>query len=219
MNYLPFRCSSIDDILGGGLEQGIITKVFGEAGTGKSTMCLQAIREAHRHTLSSVIIDSEGVSTLRLQQLCKHDDGFCDVFDKLLVFHPRTFFEQEHAIQEITKRADIDLIVIDTMNLLYRVSLSHDLDEARRCYVRQMTSLQMNARSKPCWVLLAEQVYTDQKEGIQPFTHKKTEHMVKTLLHLEKRGQQGLRSARLLKHRTLPTGKQGIFRLTDCGMQ
>jgi len=219
MNLLSLRCPALDQLLGGGLELGIITKVFGEAGTGKTTMCLQAARECFRQGGHIVFIDTEGVSTERLRQLCEHDKQICAIYDSLLFIRPRTFYEQEQAVQKACAMNDISLIIIDTMNRLYRVALTHDIEEARRCYVRQMTSLQLNARKHRQWVLLAEQVYTDEQGVIQPFTNKKTESMVKIMVKLEKRSGRGMRTARLVKHPLKPLSSVISFRLTTCGME
>lgn len=39
--YLPTGCVPIDEMLEGGIESGVVTQVFGEAGSGKTNLCLQ----------------------------------------------------------------------------------------------------------------------------------------------------------------------------------
>lgn len=38
---MPTGCLPLDDMLGGGIENGVITQVFGEAGSGKTNLCIQ----------------------------------------------------------------------------------------------------------------------------------------------------------------------------------
>ena len=40
MDRLAFGCGTIDAMLEGGVEAGCLTLLYGEAGTGKTTLCL-----------------------------------------------------------------------------------------------------------------------------------------------------------------------------------
>ncbi len=48
--------------------------------------------------------------------------------------------------------------------------------------------MQMAARKKDIFILISEQVYTDKNGEIKPFTHRETEHIIKTSIKLEKIG-------------------------------
>ena len=61
MNRLSLNCSSLDKLIGGGLEPKIITEIYGEAGTGKTNICLQSARECAKQGKKVAFIDSEGV--------------------------------------------------------------------------------------------------------------------------------------------------------------
>ena len=71
MNKLQINCKSLDVLLGGGIESGSITEIYGEAGTGKTNFCLQAARECVLNGGKVAFIDSEGVSLERLRQICQ----------------------------------------------------------------------------------------------------------------------------------------------------
>ena len=43
---LPSNCEGVDKLLAGGIEQGTVSLVYGEAGTGKTSLALQLSREA-----------------------------------------------------------------------------------------------------------------------------------------------------------------------------
>ena len=43
---LPSNCEGVDKLLAGGIEQGTVSLVYGEAGTGKTSLALQLSRES-----------------------------------------------------------------------------------------------------------------------------------------------------------------------------
>ena len=71
---LPIGCDSLDKLLQGGVESGTITEFYGDAGTGKTNICLQLTRNIIRKGKKVIYIDTEGVSLERLKQMC--DDDF-----------------------------------------------------------------------------------------------------------------------------------------------
>lgn len=212
MKTLQLQCKPLDTLLGSGIQSGIITKIYGEGATGKTNLCLQATRECAAIGYNVAYIDTEGVSIERLRQICA-DYNFNEIMKNTLFFHPASFTEQEQIIQEITNMENIGLIIVDTINSLYRIQLETNSQSAMRSFTRQMTNLQIAAREKDLYVLVVEQVYTDQQGEIKPFTHKDTEHMIKTIIKLEKFGN-GERLATLMKHQSRPVGTTARFRIS-----
>src|SRR3989442_15176379 len=53
---------SVDDLLGGGFEGGCITLLYGEAGSGKTNVCLHLARNVGRAGKKVIFIDTEGGS-------------------------------------------------------------------------------------------------------------------------------------------------------------
>jgi DNA repair protein RadB len=218
MKHLKFKCKPLDDLLGGGIESGAITEVYGEAGSGKSNLCLQAARECANSGKKVAFIDSEGVSIERLNQMCKKDYDFKKILDNILFFTPDSFDSQEKMIKDSIALEDVSLIVVDTLNLFYRMHLEEDKEATMRSFLRQMGSMQLAARKKDIFVLVSEQVYTDKNGEIRPFTHRETEHMIKTSIKLEKTGV-GKRNATIMKHRSQPEGKTASFTITSIGLE
>jgi DNA repair protein RadB len=218
MKHLKFKCKPLDDLLGGGIESGAITEVYGEAGSGKSNICLQAARECANSGKKVAFIDSEGVSIERLNQMCKKDYDFKKILDNILFFTPDSFDSQEKMIKDAIVLEDVSLIVVDTLNLFYRMHLEEDKEATMRSFLRQMGSMQLAARKKDIFVLVSEQVYTDKNGEIRPFTHRETEHMIKTSIKLEKTGV-GKRNATIMKHRSQPEGKTASFTITSTGLE
>ena len=170
---LQLGCRPLDALLGGGLQSGIITKIYGEAGTGKTNICLQASREATIIGYQVAYIDTEGISMKRLQQLCT-DFDFNKIINKIIFFNPISFDEQEQMIRDALTIENLGLLIIDTINLLYRAKIEEDFKSALRSYNRQMMNLQLAAREKNLYILVVEQVYADQNGVIKPFTNKET---------------------------------------------
>ena len=217
MEHLPLNCKPLDELLGGGIERKAITEVFGEAGSGKTNICLQASRECANMGSKVAYIDNEGVSMERLKQICS-SYNHKKILSNILFFNPTTFEEQEKMIKNALKINDVTLIIVDTMNLFYRFNLEDDKECAMRCFSRQVSNLQIAAREKNIYAIFAEQVYTDKSGEIKPFTNRDTEHMIKAIIKLEKTGM-GIRKATIIKHRSQPEGKTATFTITATGLE
>jgi DNA repair protein RadB len=216
MNHLPLQCSPLDSILGGGLEQKIITELFGEAGTGKTNVCLQAARECALTGKKVAYIDSEGVSMQRLHQILPEENQD-NLLKNILIFSPTTQSDQEKMIQNAIKIQDVQLIIVDTINMFYRLHLDENKEECMRSFTRQIACLQKAARDQNLYVLVVEQVFTDKSGDVKPFTNRDVEHLVKTVVKLEKNGVNK-RRATLIKHRSQPEGKSSVFQITQEGL-
>lgn len=217
MKHLSLKCESLDHLLNGGIEYKIITKIFGEAGSGKTNLCLQASRECANIGKKVAYIDSEGVSLERLIQICS-DYNYKDIFSKIIFFSPSSIEEQESMIEKAIKIKNLGLIVVDTINLFYRINLEDDKEGSMRSFTRQMANLQIASREKNIYTIIIEQVFTDKNGIIKPFTNRDTEHMVKTIIRLDKI-DIGIRQATLLKHRSEPENKKVTFKITQKGLE
>ncbi|MGD9963539.1 MAG: ATPase domain-containing protein, partial [Thermoplasmata archaeon] len=86
MSHVAIGSAGLDGLLEGGLEGGAITLLFGEAGTGKTNICLQVARNVASQGKKVIYIDTEGVSLERLRQICA--DEFEEVMKNILFFEP-----------------------------------------------------------------------------------------------------------------------------------
>lgn len=216
MNYLQLKCQPLDDLLGGGIESNSITEIYGEAGSGKTNLCLQASRECAATGKKVAYIDSGGVSSERLKQICK-DNDYKTILSNILFFNPSSFEEQEKMIQNTLKIKDIGLIVLDTFNSFYRLKLEVDEKFADRSLNRQIMELQIAAMEKDISVIVAGQVYSTENDDVKPFAGRVIERMAKTIVKLEKIGS-GKRQATIIKHQSQPKGKKAIFTITAKGL-
>jgi len=216
MRRLATKCLPLDDLLNGGIENKSITEIYGEAGSGKTDLCLQLARECASQVKKVAYIDSEGVSLERLNQIIT---GYKkDILSKILFFHPNSLADQEEIIKKVLKIRDVELVILDTFNLFYRLTLEDEEKFPFRSLNRQITDLQLASMRKEIFVLISGQVYSIDNNDVKPFAGKGIEHIAKTIIKLEKIGI-GKRQATLIKHRSLPEGNKAIFSITSNGLE
>jgi len=123
LDRLPSGCQSLDLLLSGGFESGIITQLYGEAGTGKSNIVMQLAVQAVARGLRVIFIDTEGFSAERFKQIA--GPGAEEMAAKIMIFEPMSLEQQAIAIREASKIAgrDLGLIILDSATSLYRVLL------------------------------------------------------------------------------------------------
>jgi DNA repair protein RadB len=220
LDRLPSGCQSLDLLLSGGFESGIITQLYGEAGTGKSNIVMQLAVQAVARGLRVIFIDTEGFSAERFKQIA--GPGAEEMAAKIMIFEPMSLEQQAVAIREAAKIAgrDLGLIILDSATSLYRVLLeAEDNRSIRRTLTVQLSELQEIARRHRIPVVITNQVYMDiENNSLRPMGGTGLEHICKAILFLEKKGE-GLRSARLMKHRSSPEGIAADFRLTARGVE
>jgi len=220
LDRLPSGCQSLDLLLSGGFESGIISQLYGESGTGKSNIVMQLAVQAVARGLRVIFIDTEGFSAERFKQIA--GPGAEEMAAKIMIFEPMSLEQQAIAIREATKIAgrDLGLIILDSATSLYRVLLeAEDNRSIRRTLTVQISELQEIARKHRIPVVITNQVYTDiENNSLRPLGGTGLEHICKAIIFLEKKGV-GLRSARLMKHRSSPEGGAADFRLTARGVE
>lgn len=215
---IPSGSKCIDSLLGGGIETGTITQLYGASGTGKTTLCLMFAKSASK-SYKVAYIDTEGLSGERVKQIFKDVSLFSNVY----VQEVFTFRQQASALKEVEKLAKsekIKLLIVDCFTSLYRSELE---DESRQIKVKreltaQLTYLLGLARKMDLAVLITNQMFTDIKTGSdKPLGGTSIDHLSKTILSLERVGN--LRKATLVKHRYKKEGESCEFQITDKGIE
>lgn len=217
------ECMSLDQMLNGGIENGALTEFYGEAGSGKTNICLQLLRNCVRNKKKAIFIDTEGVSLERLNQICSDKNDFDDVYKGILFFEVYSLAEQDNAIRQAMKlveSVEIGLIVLDSATIYYRIGLGKDGElESRRSLTEQIINLLNIARKKNIPVVITNQVFTDiEKKIFNSIGGQALKHIPEAIIKLEKIGI-GKRRAIIEKHRSLPEGLSCEFYLTDKGVE
>ena len=183
------------------VEPGIVTTIVGKAGTGKTTLVLALSRDAERPYL----VDTEGISLERVKQVgAMH----------LKIARVRDFGKQHRMLTKLNVKAD--LLIVDSLVLLYRLKLMEDYQKANAMLSRQISALHRLAEEKGIPVVVTGHVYRTES-GLQIVGGDIIKYWTKALLFIEKLGP-GKRRAILVKHRSRPEGSSCKFRLCDRGL-
>ena len=207
----------IDDLIGG-LEPGVISTAFGAAGSGKSTLCLQATVTTARRGETVIFVDTEGgFSVERILQMADRS-----VLERILVVRPRAMASQKEVfakIREDSKQAG--LIIVDSISMLYRMELTAGpIPEAARELASHMALLLDIARDERVPVLVTSQVYSamDGTDRSVMYGGEFMKYASKCLLEFSYNPDSGTRKVVLRKHRSRPESEPTAFRITDEGI-
>jgi len=217
---IPTGSRCLDELLGGGIETGTVTQIFGASGTGKTSICLMLSYNAVLSGFKVAYIDTEGISAERVNQIFKDKEKLKDVY----IYDVIDFKQQSSAIKELAKlckeEEKLKVVIVDSFTFLYRSELE-DVDrqvKAKRELIAQLTFLLGLARKFDLAVVITNQVFTDVKSGEEkPLGGPSIDHISKVIIGLEKLNDK--RRAILLKHRSKPEGSSCLFKITDRGIE
>ncbi len=217
-------CSALDDLLGDGLERGVVTQVYGTPASGKTNLVMTAAVEVTAGGGSVLYIDTEDLSMGRFRDIAaaRSDEPVEIMADRLMISEVHGFEEQEQAVREAADVAPrVELIVLDSATGYYRLERSVESEEGEtlRRVARQVTHLLSLARRHDIAVVITNQVFTDpDADRVRPLGGHTLEHWSGVVLRLD-RFRGGKRRATLEKHRSQPAGGTANFRITDAGIQ
>lgn len=213
-------CPSIDSLLGGGFEKGCITELYGEAGSGKTNLCLGAAIHAAKLGHTVIYVDTEGVSMERMRQM----GGSQDIAKNILFYKVYKFSQQADVLERVAslvlKKKDIPLIIVDSLTEYYRAErgIGEDLS-TQKSLASQLAILNTIARKMNIAVIITNQVYMDTATGeLKPIGGHALNHNAKTIIMLKKIGI-GIREAIIIKHRSIMEGVSVRFRIEKDGLR
>lgn len=122
--------SPIDNLIGGGIPTGIITHMYGEAATGKTTIAMQTAGHLSREGCQTIYIDCDNrFSFKRFSQLFPDEISL----ERLTLIVPKSLDEQSEIINTLDAYVSnrTKLIVVDTIASLYRKDLSPETSFSR----------------------------------------------------------------------------------------
>lgn len=205
----------LDKILGGGLEIGAVTNLFGPPGSGKTNIALCACLRADR----ALYVDTEGsFSTERFGQL----GGDKKKLQDIVVLEPHSWEEQMQVIkglEPLVKKSKPDIVIVDSLVALYRLVLSDDtFQEVNRQLATQYSILSNIARTHSLPVLVTNQVYS-KGDQIELTSRTIARYWSKCLVEIKRGEKPGQRLAILHKHRSLPEGRSVEFVIEAKGLR
>ncbi len=221
----------------GGYERGVITMIAGPTGSGKTNFCILAACSQAKKDKKVIFVDSEGgFSVDRAKQIAP--ETYQEILKNVLLLEPKSFEEQKKVFSSLVdhvKKEHADLIIIDSMAMLYRLELgdainigeSEKIKGVNRAVANQMRDLAEIARSQNICIIITNQVYkefqseVDLRKGKTPDVNlvggDLFKYWSKCIIELKLDGNR--RKAILIKHRSLPRttisfeiNNKGIFK-------
>jgi len=209
--------------LRGGFTVGEITVVYGEAGTGKTTLAMQTAIEAARRGSKVLYLDTEHSFThQRFSQLA--GEGADAVSEQILLFFPDTFSAQTSLVENIENylTPSTRLLVADTITALYRVGLGsaeHTFGLNRELN-RQLAYLSTVAVRHKLVILLTSQVHArlDFPFGrIEPVARRTLSHWPRTIIRLRNTSEHSRKEIIVERTRGRQTALRCSTRLAERG--
>lgn len=215
--YEPSGYSPLDDLAGGGYPKKMISQIYGEPGSGKSTFCLIAAISVLSAGRCVVYIDTESFSVDRFVQIA--GDKAESLSERFYLYEAADFDQQASMIQDagsILSSRNPGLIVLDSATGLYRTELEHGQDSLQRLS-RQMVVLLGYAKRYNIPVLITNQVYMDPgRNDFAPLGGTSLFHLSKLILRIER--LNGVRRIRIAKHHAKPEGAFFDFVMVQDGI-
>lgn len=164
LQKIPTGCDRIDQNLGGGIQIGSVSLIYGEAETGKTTLAMQCAVNCARQGYKTLFVDCDNTfSVRRLSQIAT--DKFKEVAELIILMKPNDFHEQGVVVDRVTDylTKNFALVVFDTITSLYRLSVGESASktfEMNRELNRQLAVLAQVARTQKVAVLITSQVHS-----------------------------------------------------------
>ncbi len=209
----------LDKLLDGGLECGVITNVYGPAGSGKSNLCMASLLQVKNRVL---YVDSEGSFSLdRFRQMGGDEKKLKNII--FIDVHTwKDQYEQMIRLDKIIQKEKIDIVIVDSIVSLYRLELDNtDKEQISRTNMQLgavYSVLSRIARERNIPVLVTNQVYGS-GEDIEPTSKSIARYWSKCLIEFKKLDKDNCRKAIIRKHRSLPEGKQVDFEIHQKGIK
>jgi len=194
-----------DRVLGGGIVPGSLILLGGDPGIGKSTLMMQLAIQLH----DSVVLYITGEESTR--QIKLRAERLQAGTAKNILLLAETNLD---LIIDVIERGTPDLIVIDSIQTMYRPGLESAPGSVSQ--VRESTALLLRlAKTRGIPITVIGHVT---KEGMIAGP-RVIEHMVDTVLQFEGEAHYSYRILRALKNRFGSTNEIGIFEMHDSGLR
>lgn len=162
MELMPYTINPNNEVISRLIKDyssGLITTIYGNAASGKTTSCLLAAIEVAKNKGKVIYLDTESsFDTDRLSQL--HGGDITPILENIFLLQPKSFEEQDSLVQKLFNlcgNEKIKLIVVDTIGNFYRVSLNEDHKTTNNLMAVQLQVLTRIARDMDKVVLMTNQ--------------------------------------------------------------
>lgn len=229
---IPTGCGSLDEQLNGGLLEGTLSLLYGEAETGKTTLAIHCAVNCARMELKTIFIDCDGTfSPSRMAQVSQ--DDFNTLAPQIILMKPESFEQQAAIVDRLNEYISerVGLVIIDTVTNLYREKLGDDMKSnlaLNRELNRQMASLAQTTKTRRISSLVIGQVRSvvfEAQESVQPVATRVLRFWADTTITLQltsrPRVTRAIVDTRLTKKPTKPVlleiGGRGLKEIRGVG--
>jgi len=159
----------LDALIENGLPFKSLIHIYGESGTGKSTLAIQCAKNCVLKGWKVLVLDNErSCSGTRLKNIC--DTDFSEIAQSIFVCEPTSFENQSETVENLEKYITdkTKMIIIDTITTHYRLALTEKSEKnvvLNRELNRQLALLKNLAKEFDLTVLMTNQVRGNLKRG------------------------------------------------------
>lgn len=213
---ITIGCRNLDLLIGGGIPDGLITQVYGTAGSGKTNIALCCAYNAVKTGKKVLFVDTEGsFNEQRVKQIFGADKN---LIKNIILVEVSDFNEQKNAIEKILDKKT-DIIIVDSMTSLYRVEKNDDnYSDINRELGKLASILLAKARKNMIPVLITNQVYSNlDKQEDEPVGGDILKYYSKVIISLEK--DTDSRKAKLRKHAFKKDNDETNFIIVEKGLR
>ena len=219
MTLYPSTCRGIDSLIGGGFATGVVSHIYGEPGSGKTSLCIQLATNVIRREKRVIFVASGPFPSERFAQIAATDT--VPLSQKLLVFEVKSFDQQRATLRNIKKivKESVGLIIFDAVTTYYRLEQAKDKEiRSRHAFANQVLLLLGLAKKYDLAVMLTNQVYVDiDTREVLPVAGYLLDNLSAIVLQFTKTHSER-RCAILKKHPILPLETSAYFKLTGRGL-
>ena len=231
---LTTGCKALDVLLGGGFETGGISETFGEFGSSKSqiahVLAVRAQMPIEKGGSNGKVLFIDGESTFRPERIIQIAKGLnLDPTETLKNIITARAFNSDHQMllaekaEEIVKKENIKLIIVDSLTAHFRADFSGrgELADRQQKLNKHMHTLMKLASTYNLCVYVTNQVSADPAmffgDPTKAIGGNIVGHNSATRIYLRK-GKKGTRVAKLIDSPYLPDG-ECCFMVTDEGIK
>lgn len=161
-----------------------IATIYGEAGTGKTTLCLLASIEQALNNKKVLFLDAEkNFSTDRFEQLLNGRNKEC--IKNILILNIKNFNLQHTQIKNLESVKNISLIIVDSITHFYRRLYRREPEIAKAMLGKQLSILNKISKNN-IPIIVTSQVYSNMKDDVLPLAKEILTKFSKTIIKLEK---------------------------------
>jgi DNA repair protein RadB len=215
----PSDCHSLDTLIGGGFPTKAISHIFGEPGSGKTTLGIQLAVNVIRREKRVIFVAADQFPGERFAQIAGSDVG--SIGQRLLVFEVKSFDQQRATLRNIKRIAkeNVGLVVLDAATTHYRLEQSKNTESAlQHALVNQLLLLLGLAKKFDLGVVVTNQVYADiDTKEVLPVAGYLIDNLSKVVVQFAKT-DGGRRCAMVKKHPTRPRDAHTYFKITGDGL-